>query len=274
MAHKNEDWLNDGVRELLEEINKEGVRCWIDSGTLLGVCRDGCPPRWDKDIDLGCFLEDFPKCINAISRVARDWGYKLEEKVWKGFLYAIVLRSRRKLYTSPNGEKFWARATPVAIHFFREDLGFFVSHQPHNLLSNGRYARTLLIGDGKRNSLFSEKGSFLEKASRALKMALCVVFSLPGLRGLTMRLIKAYGRRFYRGRHVSQSRIFGFFFQDFYWKVPKEYFSEFEPVPEYGNYVLRPVKFDEYLAARYGDWKTPQSDWVFSIDDGLLERYY
>jgi hypothetical protein len=64
------------LRKVCEILESGGVRYWLESGTLLGVVREGKVLPWDHDIDIGVWAEDFPK-LRGLRRTFRRAGYRL-----------------------------------------------------------------------------------------------------------------------------------------------------------------------------------------------------
>lgn len=62
----------------------EGIKYWLDFGTLLGFYRQGDFLLTDPDIDIGVKREDQDKVINAMLILGRD--YKISTRVEKGCL--------------------------------------------------------------------------------------------------------------------------------------------------------------------------------------------
>ncbi len=54
------------------------------------------------------------------------------------------------------------------------------------------------------------------------------------------------------------------------WVVPARFFSAFQVMDVGGRRVPIPGEVDDYLALRYGDWRTPRSEWNYCEDDGAL----
>ena len=54
------------------------------------------------------------------------------------------------------------------------------------------------------------------------------------------------------------------------WWVPAEFFDRVVYREDFETCV--PERWDDYLAYRYGDWRTPKSDWDFWRDDGALKQ--
>lgn len=55
-------------------LEKHGVRFWLNGGTLLGAVRDKRFIPWDKDVDLGVWMQDTPR-INAAVNELRGEGW-------------------------------------------------------------------------------------------------------------------------------------------------------------------------------------------------------
>ena len=64
-------------------------------------------------------------------------------------------------------------------------------------------------------------------------------------------------------------RPYSRFWRHFYgfgvWWIPERFFASFERIE--GTPIRIPTNAEDYLACRYGDWKTPTRDWIFYRDD-------
>src|SRR5690554_6851279 len=80
-------------------LNQDQVPYWIDSGTLLGVIRDGKILEHDKDIDLGIWAEN-EKYLQKIVRTARKAGYRVIVFSFRGmnYKYKFIPPCKTKLF--------------------------------------------------------------------------------------------------------------------------------------------------------------------------------
>ena len=93
------------MTEILLEVDKvcrsNGIRYWIDFGTLLGAVRHGGFIPWDDDVDICVLEDDFDKFVEACTKSLPEWLYVQTEKnepksgMGGGFL---KIRDRRSLY--------------------------------------------------------------------------------------------------------------------------------------------------------------------------------
>jgi hypothetical protein len=257
--------LGPVTTELLAELYRRGVPCWLDSGTLLGAVRDGALPAWDKDIDLGAWVADARPIFDACRAACETSGWSYVEKRLDGQPYAIVLRP-------PPFEV--GKNVPVAIHQFRIREEHAESEQPHLMLAHGaRYAHARLgITD---DSGFTERVVALARHLRTAP-ALVMVVALVQLRlgRLVGYLVHRWERRHtHEGvlcPHPSESRLFRWFYERFLWRVPSHHFTELSALDERLPHVRVPDQAESYLERRYQDWRIPVQNWFYVLDDGCL----
>ncbi|GAB6032408.1 hypothetical protein CHUAL_011045 [Chamberlinius hualienensis] len=54
--------LRETARHVFQALKKDGVRYWLEGGSLLGAARNGDIIPWDYDIDIGIYEEDIKNC--------------------------------------------------------------------------------------------------------------------------------------------------------------------------------------------------------------------
>ena len=59
----NEDKLIESLNQIKTILEKNKIKFWLDTGTLLGAVRDKKLIPWDYDLDLGAWYEDISKII-------------------------------------------------------------------------------------------------------------------------------------------------------------------------------------------------------------------
>lgn len=98
--------MDKELTRLIKIFNKHKINYWIDSGTLLGVIRDGDIAKGDDDMDISIWVEDIPKLKPIIEELKGDYT------VQKGLKYipeCTILNNRNK-------EKLH-----LSIHYFHRD---------------------------------------------------------------------------------------------------------------------------------------------------------
>lgn len=95
--------------EILVEIDKicslNGIRYWLDFGTLLGAVRHGGFIPWDDDLDIAVHDEDFDRFVTCCANELPEWLMVQTEKTepdahMGGGL--IKIRDKRSLYLQPD----------------------------------------------------------------------------------------------------------------------------------------------------------------------------
>ena len=79
---------DEALRKLLQCL--DGIVCWVDSGTLLALHRDGKILDWDGDIDLSCWESEFSEILTRRPEL-EDLGYRLSVRKIRGKPYKIKL---------------------------------------------------------------------------------------------------------------------------------------------------------------------------------------
>ena len=135
--------FNEVVTPLCAQLKQDGVNAWLDSGTLLGICRDLHPPSWDKDFDLAIWDFDFDKALSSLQYLKQNnpafLYYTIQVKYLNGKPYAILI-------IQPGSIPQTFKHLPIAIHIFSKSGNYAVSPQPHSLLAlRGAYSRDQLL---------------------------------------------------------------------------------------------------------------------------------
>ena len=68
-------WIRQILHDVGTLLDREGVRWWIDYGTVLGYVREGGLISFDKDTDLGILAEDRGKLLGLRGEITEALGY-------------------------------------------------------------------------------------------------------------------------------------------------------------------------------------------------------
>ena len=299
--------FEDVVIPLCALLSADGVTSWLDSGTLLGMCRDLHPPSWDKDFDIAIWDYDFDKVLASLQSLKLTnpsfLYYTIQVKYLKGKPYAILL-------IQPGRVPKTFKHLPIAIHIFSKSNGLAVSPQPHSLRGlKGAYSRAQLLNSipQLRRSVDS---NLLRYNSLYIILALqpklfkyfiaLVLIRLQSITSIPMRTYIKFVRKFrlskervpyldpddeasicikqssieHHYRHLCESFWGRWLYEMLVWKVPLKYFESLSPISTLSEQlpesVLMPTLNKEYLTKRYGDWQVPASDWVYVLQDGCI----
>jgi len=248
--------LGEQCEQLLRMFNAEGVRCWMDSGSLLGLVRHGRLNHWEKDIDLGIWIDDYEKARDICREVAERYSLWYREKWLKGAPYAFLLCSH------PGGKR---TTLPLSVHVFYRHGDAAWSPQKYSLVSARskypRYVYRSVNGEGRAS--LRRKLAFI---ARRPAYSLCIIAE-------KLNLTKRIGQplmRIEQGDSLKDRLLTHLFVEIFQWKIPGRYFDDLQPISESHPYILAPSDVDGYLRARYGDWQTPVKSWFYLVDDGCI----
>ncbi|MCK8516972.1 LicD family protein [Methylonatrum kenyense] len=240
----------------MQRLLKEwGFSYWLDSGSLLGLIRDGGEIAWDSDIDLGIWEQDVPRVLSALPEL-HSRGYKVSSRKYLGRIYGFTIKDKAE-----------QRFRPIHIHvYFREgDIAWSpqtVTFKPVNRAHSHRgfaswpSVRRMLIGVQQGASTHRE-GSGIQKVWR--KGVCLPVWAMVVM--TRRRLDRTWWDRLWplSSMHTVYT-----------WIVPARFFDRLEARPHGAGVIPIPAETEAYLAARYGDWRTPVEDWCYWTDDGCL----
>lgn len=242
--------------ELLKEFRSQGVSCWIDSGSLLGLIRHGNLNDWEKDIDLGIWAEDYEAAKRVCQIVAKRFDLRYREKWIDDIPYALLLNSRL------GGDR---QTLPISVHVFYRIDGCAWSPQPHSLVAaKAKYPRYRYREEINRSGRhLKRKVGFIFGHPR---YSLCMLISRANLAKWIGRKL----REVQRPKTATERVIIRLFNEVFEWKIPARYFEDLQPISESHHHMLVPSHVHEYLRERYGDWEVPVKEWFYLVDDGCI----
>ncbi|NXC34668.1 FKRP protein, partial [Campylorhamphus procurvoides] len=94
--------LRATARHVAHQLERAGVRYWLEGGTLLGAARLGDIIPWDYDVDMGIYRDDVPKCpwlaAAAAGRAVEDAEGFLWEKAAEGEFYRVHFSRANRLH--------------------------------------------------------------------------------------------------------------------------------------------------------------------------------
>jgi len=236
---------NKQFQSLVKVFNDHEVPYWIDSGTLLGVMRDGKVLDHDKDIDICMWTRDEDKLASIIPFL-KEMGYVTASDSYGGVSYKYMLYPKKRFM-----DKLLKKRTSllqVQINLFNESETHAWCYAARIL---GKYYTLGSSSSSKKiASSFSDKALYLAKR--------CFL----KLKHYTYRLF---------GNVEAKNFPWLYLYQPATWWIPKHYFQNTTFIEDKG--VCIPSDWHSYLTLRYGDWQNPTESWYCWRDDKTLRHY-
>ena len=110
------------ARHVFLILESNGVRYWLEGGSLLGAVRHGDIIPWDYDVDIGIYQDDIPKCMHLLKcdfQPFEDQDGFIWERATEGDFFRVQFSSTNRLhvdifpFTSRNGtmtKKTWMKS--------------------------------------------------------------------------------------------------------------------------------------------------------------------
>jgi len=250
--------LVNGLFFIFDLLRKSKISFWLDSGTLLGIYREKAIIKWDSDIDIGIWDSDIEKLL-SLSKSIKQLGYKFRKRSFKGKIYGFTFDSKKN-----------SLDLPIHVHVYFNKNNFAWSPQtviydpkfdviPDWIEQNPSIWRDFFSAC-KMNALKIRD----KQKTRILEKVFIMLTSYP-IWGLFI-LSKSNLDRYIWANYWP----YKYFHKTYTWKVPAEYFENIKDIKIGNTMVPIPEKSDEYLQARYGDWRQPDRNWIYWRDDGCI----
>lgn len=241
----------ESLKVVTDLLIKHEVKYWLDSGTLLGIVRQGDFIDWDWDIDLSATMIPMAK-IADLKLSFKKAGFTVR--------YTKACCSMR---LEPV-KKYWGWRH-IDIHFFerKEDVYQTYFHE---------FKQASKIDYWLKKSVFAM--DFLERTIGKSAPSRRQVFALsldkkkkPSRAGMFddfFALILRSAKDWLYGLRLK------FFCKQVLVVVPEHYFTTLDKLSIHGREYSVPTNRLGYLAYKYGDqWRTPQKDYHWH-DDGSV----
>ncbi|MDF1615236.1 LicD family protein [Desulfurivibrio dismutans] len=247
-----------GILAGVELLNKYSISYWLDSGSLLGLVRDGAEIAWDSDIDLGIWDVDMERLLEVLPEIKRS-GYKVSVRRYRGLLYGCTIRNI-------NGNEM--RPIHVHVYFRHGDLAWSPQTVLFSPVGRGEKAtvgfapwpalrrQILYLRDEARQ----RKTNKVPLLQRIWRWGVC----LPLWGGFVV-----VRNRFDR-EHWCSVWPFSVLYAMYTWVVPARHFETLDTKNIAGMEVSVPSEVETYLQLRYYDWRKPVRDWCYWTDDGCI----
>mgnify|MGYP002673247129 FL=1 len=218
---------------------KNQIRYWLDSGTLLGAIRHKGYIPWDDDIDIGMLRPDFDQFMNAFNESSDRYKFICRELGNSDYYpYGKVLDTETVLYEpDENGIKI-----SVNIDVFVYD------NAPENKQEVARMYRLRDLYtklNAVQNHAVGTRG-IIKDAVKTIGFKVLKIFPNGYFSQKIVDNSKKYAdtNTSSVGNFTSVSRIV----------CNKDIFSSFIKVPFEGREYNAPVGYDKWLTAFYGDY--------------------
>jgi hypothetical protein len=247
-----------GLRGLAEVLEDAGIDYWVDSGVLLGLVRSGRLLRWEKDVDLAITAVDAQRLLELEGRFA-SIGYRTGVHRYRGHIYALSLQPT---VSAPDG------TLRAGIHVFRRtgdhlwspQTQMYVPPPAPDILRGppsavGRAARWAM-----ERWMYSSQGAEGDQTSRAPDRETPVT---KASRFVYRRVDQGALAETWPTREVCVPLT---------WVLPHDLVFPLATLEAWGRPLPVPGRTEDYLAYRYGDWRSPTSQWCYWEDDGAIRR--
>ncbi len=134
--------LNRELQWISGLLSEKGIRFWADSGTLLGLAREGQIMKDDHDIDLSMWAGSEP-LLNEVLPLIKERGYRVAVKNYRGLNFKYKLSPTFKdssldidisLFRSENKHAWCPQIYCMPYPFSRKHLSYYLYGLPRRVI--------------------------------------------------------------------------------------------------------------------------------------------
>lgn len=237
----------DFLRKVYTVLHDLGIVTWIDSGTLLGLYRDGAFIPWDNDIDLSVWDSQFAPQVE-----------KVKSQLESADIIVRVAPNRVQVSQSPdylpiNIGRYYHEDNKAIRRFRRPDpkrshyeMAFWAVATAGKNLVQGPIGRLISRGEKKHdNRSPSRMYKFLNKGAKKIRNAADAI----------------------------ENALMPWLPDRYEMVVDSEHFEKFRLFVIDDIKLLAPHDVERYLSFKYGsNWDTPVKSWQYWKDDGSVRE--
>lgn len=228
--------MDPQLHQLVSILESGEIGYWVDSGSLLGIVREGHLLEHDPDIDISIWASDLDKFLEVIDLIKISYGI-LKIHKFKGMVYEIKMAPPPQFRRS------------VDIKVFRETDGYAWCPLPLNTNQYTRDELRSLVSSQRLKDILDRVTWMAFRKTHRLLLSVCS--QMNGLWTVD------FGKPpWSKGRQMLT------------WRFPASLVGATTIHATYGIRV--PDQTQEYLKYRYGNWREPAQDWYYARDDGAI----
>lgn len=229
------------IIKILDDFFQE--KWFLDSGSLLGIIRDGKFLKQDKGIDISVIIDDYynPRLEECVKKFEKH-GFVISRYQWDGVTYKYCLAPKQ----------ICSIKYAIDLHLFKMYDGNYLC--PQMKISHNSNKFVAIIRGLRKGNMYNDK------------------FNKKGVGILWKGLVILYRDIFrYFGHPMNMNLLTQEIEDNIYkWVIPESLYRGTVREEKYGFNVLKDC--DDYLKFRYADWHIPVADWVTLRDDGGIEH--
>ena len=247
MKEIGQERLKEIQLEIMDVVMKfcedNGIKCWLNGGTLLGAVRHKGYIPWDDDIDLGMLRPDYDKFIELFNKKNDRYKFSSAENNPESFNhFGKVFDTSTVLYEpDEKGDKL-----AVYIDIFVMDNAPLDEAERKRMFRKSKVFFVCNLGRKLPIFLKPTRGGFLRRIAVSLFRAVLRIFPRHYFVQALVRNAKRYAS--------NDTGLVGDFTGQHDAVMPRERLEEMTELEFEGKKYNAPIGYDEWLTKLYGDY--------------------
>lgn len=247
MKEIGQERLKEIQLEIMDVVMKfcadNGIKCWLNGGTLLGAVRHKGYIPWDDDIDLGMLRPDYDKFIELFNKKNDRYKFSSAENNPESFNhFGKVFDTTTVLYEpDEKGDKL-----AVYIDIFVMDNAPLDEAEQKRMFRKSKVFFVCNLGRKLPIFLKPTRGGFLRRIAVSLFRAVLRIFPRHYFVQALVRNAKRYAS--------NDTGLVGDFMGQHDAVIRRERLEEMTELEFEGKKYNAPIGYDEWLTKLYGDY--------------------